>query len=128
MALYFKTKRLTANDYKTFEELIKLFEDVFEEVNVVIPKQSYLEDLLNKKDFVVFVATLNDKVVGGLTAYELKKYYSESSEIFIYDIAIDREHQRKGVGKMLLSGLNEYCAEKGIKEIFVLHLSDCTQF
>ena len=47
-------------------------------------------------------------------------YYSENSEIFIYDLAVKPEYQRMGVGKSLIHKLKEYCVENGIVEFFVL--------
>ncbi|MGI9404951.1 MAG: hypothetical protein ACR2O4_01155 [Hyphomicrobiaceae bacterium] len=37
------------------------------------------------------------QVIGGLVAYELKKFEQERSEIYIYDLAVAAEHRRKGV-------------------------------
>ena len=115
----FKITQLSSNDLNFLKELILLFIDVFEEKQIAIPSNDYLEELLKKKNFVVFIATINDQVIGGLTAYELTKYYSENPELFIYDIAIKQEYQRRGVGKMLLESTKKYCLEKGITEIFV---------
>ncbi|MGZ4056837.1 MAG: N-acetyltransferase family protein [Bacteroidia bacterium] len=115
----FKIKCLTSNDIDLFKELIELFISVFEEEDASLPDQNYLEGLLKKTDFLVFVAMNNKQIVGGLTAFELPKYYSKSSELFIYDIAVKPGHQRKGLGKMLLEHTIKYCQEKGINEIFV---------
>ncbi|MGZ4035858.1 MAG: GNAT family N-acetyltransferase [Bacteroidia bacterium] len=115
----FKIKCLTSNDIDLFKELIELFISVFEEEDASLPDQNYLEGLLKKTDFLVFVAMDNKQIVGGLTAFELSKYYSKSSELFIYDIAVKPGHQRKGLGKMLLEHTIKYCQEKGINEIFV---------
>jgi aminoglycoside 3-N-acetyltransferase I len=54
-----------------------------------------------------------------LTAYELAGYYSETSEIFIYDIAVNPAFQQKGLGKQLLLSLKEYATQKNISAIFV---------
>ncbi len=47
-------------------------------------------------------------------------YYSNSSEIFLYDLAVKPEYQRMGIGKGLLQSLKEYCLKNGIKEFFVM--------
>jgi aminoglycoside 3-N-acetyltransferase I len=114
-----KIKRLSLSDIDLFKELIRLFINVFEEEDASVPDDNYLERLLTKADFLVFVAMDNKQIVAGLTAFELSKYYSKSSELFIYDIAVKPEHQRKGLGKMLLEHTKKYCREKGINEIFV---------
>lgn len=44
---------------------------------------------------------------------------SESAEIFIYDIAVHEEHQRKGIGRRLVLPLRERAAAHGVEEIVV---------
>jgi aminoglycoside 3-N-acetyltransferase I len=36
-------------------------------------------------------------VVGGIAAYELKKFEQERSEIYIYDLAVASEHRREAL-------------------------------
>ncbi len=72
----FKISRIQENDVQRFIELIKLLNQVFEEPNRVAPEKQ-LKGLLNKPDFHAFVATRGGKVIGGLTAYEMKGYYTE---------------------------------------------------
>jgi len=50
--------------------------------------------------FIVIVARtgpLSNEVVGGLAAYELQKFERDRREIHIYDLAVAKEHRRKGV-------------------------------
>ncbi|MEO6454321.1 MAG: GNAT family N-acetyltransferase [Ginsengibacter sp.] len=115
----FQVKRLGKHDAKIFHKLIRLFQEVFEEKAFLNVGESYLARLLEKNDFIVYVIISGSEIVGGLTAYELATYYSEDSEIFIYDIAIKVEFQRQGLGKHLISSLKKHCAQKGIKEMFV---------
>ena len=112
-------KKLGNHEIDKFKELIRLFEDVFEMENFEMPDENYLEQLLEKDSFFVFVALLQDKVVGGLTSYTLQQYYSKLPLVYIYDLAVKTEFQRKGIGKMLISGLTNYCREIGIEEVFV---------
>ncbi|MDN5217013.1 GNAT family N-acetyltransferase [Fulvivirgaceae bacterium BMA12] len=112
-------KQLTKHDLTDFQQLVVLFMEVFEHEGNTIPGAPYLKRLLARDDFIAFVVKIDDTVVGGLTAYELRKYYSEISEIFIYDIAVQPKFQRKGLGKRLLSALRDYCGTSKINEIFV---------
>jgi len=116
----FEIKQLTENDLSTFTSLIDLFNTVFEEEHPSIGSTTNSLKLLNNKNFIALVALVGTEVVGGLTAYELPKYYSDSSEIFIYDLAVRPEYQRMGIGKGLIQSLKEYCIEHGIKELFVM--------
>jgi aminoglycoside 3-N-acetyltransferase I len=113
-------RQLAAEDLSTFHLLIDLFNLVFEEENPTVGSEAGLLRLLNRNDFIVIVAIDENKVVGGLTAYELPMYYSDSSEIFLYDLAVQPEYQRMGVGKGLLQSLKKHCLEHGIKEFFVM--------
>ena len=112
--------KLNHNDIDKFIELIRVFEEVFEMKNLTIPDEKYLIKLLAKEDFFSFVAVLENKVVGGLTTYTLKQYYSIAPLVFIYDIAVKTEVQRQGVGKLLISSLSGYCKDNGYEEMFVL--------
>lgn len=114
-----ETRKLSQNDLKQFIELISVFEDVFEMKNFQMPNQSYLQSLLDRDDFFVFVSILEGRVVGGLTAYLLRQYYSEKPLVYIYDLAVQTYLQRKGIGKSLIASINSYCKEKGMEEVFV---------
>ena len=111
--------KLDSENIKHFIELIRVFEDVFEMKNFVMPDAEYLLQLLKKDIFHVFVASSNNKVVGGLTAYMLPAYYLKSPSIYIYDLAVKTEFQRKGIGTMLISNINTYCKSIGVEEVFV---------
>lgn len=112
-------KKLTKGDDEYFIDLILLFEDVFEMQNFKIPTREYLRKLLSKENFFVFVALLENKVIGGLTAYTLDQYYSTKPLVYIFDLAVKREFQRQGIGKNLISTINAYCKEAGVEEVFV---------
>lgn len=111
--------KLTDKDLDKFMELIRLFEEVFEMENFSMPHPDYLQQQLTKSGFFVFVAMLNNKVVGGLTAYTLHQYYSTSPIVYIYDLAVKPSFQRQGIGKLLISAINTYCKELGMEEVFL---------
>jgi ribosomal protein S18 acetylase RimI-like enzyme len=114
-----KLKKLEIEDVSLFVQLIKVFELEFETEDLQIPNTDYLRRLLENKNFYVFVAVLNNMVVGGLTAYQLQQYYSTSPIVYIYDVAVQKEFQRQGIGKELMSKFLIYCREIGIEEVFV---------
>src|SRR4026209_1719560 len=112
-------KRLTKEDLSDFTSLINLFNLVFEEESKIGSEANSLR-LLNNDGFIAIVAIAENEVVGGLTAYELPMYYSDSSEIFLYDLAVKPEYQRKGIGKGLIQSLKAHCLQQGIKVFFVM--------
>jgi len=112
-------KKLDNRGIDKFKDLIRLFENVFEMKNFEMPDENYLQQLLEKDSFFVFVALSHDEVVGGLTSYTLQQYYSKLPLVYIYDLAVKTEFQRQGIGKMLISGITNYCKGIGIEEVFV---------
>lgn len=112
-------KKLTSANLAEFNEVIRLFEDVFEMKDFKIPEQNHLQALLEKDDFYVFAAFFGNRIVGALTAYTLIQYYSVRPLVYIYDLAVKTEFQRQGIGKNLIAAITNYCRETGIEEVFV---------
>jgi aminoglycoside 3-N-acetyltransferase I len=115
----FQIEYLTKELVADFEALVNLFNMVFEEESK-IGSEVHLLNLLSRENFIALAALTENEVVGGLTAYELPMYYSDSSEIFLYDLAVKPEYQRMGIGKGLLQALKDHCRENEIKEFFVM--------
>lgn len=59
------------------------------------------------------------KSIGGIAAYELKKFEQERSEIYIYDLAVVAAHRREGVATALIKELKKIAAARGAYVIFV---------
>lgn len=112
-------KKLSSTDLAQFQDLIRLFEDVFEMQNFQMPDASYLQQLLDKPEFYVFIAIAENQVVGGLTAYTLQQYYATKPLVYIYDLAVATAFQRRGIGKKLIAGIITYCKAIGVEEVFV---------
>ena len=100
-------KRLEKEDLVVFEKLIQLFHEVFKSSWTASAKPSYLHGMLEQTTFIAIAALCKNEVIGGLTAHELPMYYKESSEIFIYDLAVSPDFRRKGTGKQLISALKK---------------------
>jgi aminoglycoside 3-N-acetyltransferase I len=83
------------------------------------PSKEYLQQLLGSDTFIALVALKNGEVVGGLAAYELKKFEQERSEIYIYDLAVAKAHRRQGIATALIEKLKELAATRGAYVIFV---------
>lgn len=80
---------------------------------------TYIEGLLRRPDFWVISASVNDEVVGGLTAHTLPMTRSESEEVFLYDIAVLERFRRVGAGRMMIDCLRASALDVGIGVVFV---------
>lgn len=111
-------KRLKAGDRAAAKVLFTLMVEVFEEGTGEL-SDGYIDQLLGREDFWAIAAFVGDDIVGGITAHTLPMTRAQSSEIFIYDIAVRREHQRKGIGRRLIEELRAQAADMGIQDLFV---------
>ncbi|HSE61648.1 MAG TPA: GNAT family N-acetyltransferase [Candidatus Saccharimonadales bacterium] len=114
--------RLT-NQVEKMVELNRLFADVFED-NVYkdpskMPSHDYLQSWLRNPDNVALVAQEGDNVVGGIVAYTLHKFEQERSEIYIYDLAVSRNQQRRGVGRQLVAEVCKIAKRQDSWTVFV---------
>lgn len=112
------TKRMTVDDRALARRTFQLMAEVFEEASTALSDR-YLDELLLRSDFWAFAALYGDEVVGGITAHTLPMTRTEASEVFIYDIAVHAAHQRRGIGRGLVSALREGAASVGIHDVFV---------
>ncbi len=83
------------------------------------PSQTYMEDLLASNYFIAIAALERGKVVGGLAAYELKKFEQKRSEIYIYDLAVAASHRRQGIATAMVQELRGIGFARGAYVIFV---------
>jgi aminoglycoside 3-N-acetyltransferase I len=104
---------------------LTLMAEVFEEPSASLSDQ-YLMALLARGDFWVLAAVEHGTAIGGVTAHALPMTRSEATELFIYDLAVHPDHQRKGVGRRLVKTLCTLAAAEGITASFVQADNDDT--
>lgn len=116
--LGFEVRRLGSEDVELGRETLRLmaavFEEPFEELST-----DYVTSLLARPDFWLLVALRDGVPMGGVTAHALPMTRNESTELFIYDLAVDAAEQRRGVGRALVEALRSQAAEAGIHVTFV---------
>lgn len=98
----------------TFGMMSEVFEHEGEPVSL-----GYARRLLARTDFWALVAVDGDEVIGGLTAHALPMTRDETTELFIYDIAVRTDRQRRGVGRALMNELFTLGTAAGIGVYFV---------
>ena len=102
--------------------LLTMFGEAFEDMDTYtkkVPSEAYLTRLLSDNSFIALAAVKDEVIVGGIAAYELKKFEQERSEIYIYDLAVAAGHRREGVATALIEKLKDISAGRGAYVIFV---------
>ena len=114
--------QLTPDDVALMEALSATFGEAFDEVGTYggnRPGAAYLQRLLGSDYFIALTASKSGEVVGGIAAYELKKFEQQRSEIYIYDLAVAAAHRREGIATALIQELKQIAAARGAYVIFV---------
>ena len=118
----YKYQQLCVEDVQPLKQLLKVFGEAFGDMNAyrsAVPRDEYLRALLARRDSIALVAVADDKVVGGLAAYVLEKFEQERRELYIYDLAVQRQHRRRGIAKQLINELRHIARDRGIYVIYV---------
>lgn len=122
-----KLKVLKSSDVELMHSLINCFAEVFDEKETYLgnkPDDAYLTELLDERTFIALVALDDDEVVGGLVAYEFKKFEQHRSEICIYDLAVYEAYQRQGVASSLIEYIKQIAKERGAWFVYIHADSD----
>jgi aminoglycoside 3-N-acetyltransferase I len=115
-------KLLGPEDSGIMHAMLAMFGEAFGETETygdARPGDGYLKRLLGSDMFIALAAVRDGAVVGGLAAYELKKFERERSEIYIYDLAVAEAHRRTGIATALIEELKTIAAKRGAYLIFV---------
>jgi aminoglycoside 3-N-acetyltransferase I len=115
-------RELGSGDVELVRGLLVMLGEAFEDVDTYTraqPSQDYLKELLRSDHFIALAALQDGAVIGGLAAYELKKFERERSEIYIYDLAVAAHHRRRGIATSLITHLKTIAKARGAYVIFV---------
>ncbi len=118
----YTVRQLGQDDLDLMNALLLTFGSAFNDTETYAgkrPSADYTRQLLASDYFIALVALKDKEVIGGIAAYELKKFERERSEIYLYDLAVDEKHRRKGVAIALIQELRKIGAARGAWVIFV---------
>jgi aminoglycoside 3-N-acetyltransferase I len=86
-----------------------------EETPDLAAARAYLADDRN----VFLMAYEGSEAVGFLRGTELGQLRSRRKQMFLYEIGVDENLRRRGIGKALVTSLLRDCRELGFEEVFV---------
>jgi len=77
--------------------------------------RSYLADTRN----ILLFAFEGSEALGFLWGTELLQLSSRRKQMFLYEIGVDEDFRRHGIGKALITTLLRDCRDRGFAEVFV---------
>jgi aminoglycoside 3-N-acetyltransferase I len=113
---------LSPDDVALMKQMSAMFGQAFNEPEAYAgarPSEAYLRRLLGGDSFIAVAALHGADVVGGLAAYQLRKFEQERSEIYIYDLAVAAQYRRRGIATALIQELKIIAAARGAYVIYV---------
>ena len=112
-------RRLVSGDRELARATFAMMADVFEERGRPLP-DDYVDGLMDRADFWAFAAIDDDDMpIGGITAHVLPMTRSPSRELFVYDVAVREDRQRRGIGRAMLVALVAEAGTAGMASVFV---------
>ena len=115
-------RTLTGDDVAAMRAMLGMFGAAFDEQGTYTAKQpddSYLKHLLASDTFVAIAAFAGPNVIGGIAGYALPKFEQPRTELYIYDLAVNEAHRRRGVATSMIEELKMVATARGMYVIFV---------
>ena len=113
--------RLGPADDDRLDQLNRFFARAFPDPDILdcsgASHRQRAEWLANEQN-VALVALHDGAIVGGLVAYRLDKIEGRR-EFYIYDLAVDEAHRRKGIATELISLLRDLARDAGAWAVYV---------
>lgn len=122
LQMTYQIQTLRPDDVALMRALSRFFGEVFGDAATYSKQQpgdDYLLRLLGSDTFIALAALQDGKVVGGLAAYELRKFEQARSEIYIYDLGVAASCRRQGIATALIAELQGIAADRGAWVVFV---------
>jgi len=118
----FRIQVLLRDDVDVMRAMLAMFGEAFTERETYThaqPDDAYLKNLLSSETFIAVAAVAGQAVVGGLAAYLLPKFEQARAEIYIYDLAVESSHRRRGIATAMIEELKKLARVRGAYVIYV---------
>ena len=112
---------------KDKKAVLKVLDQLGEEIKKLNPSYSFesaqkvggkiFEDIVRRKDCLIFVAEDNTSIVGVATLYILPNIRHGWYRGHVEDFIVSKKERGKGVGTALFHEVKKYCKNNGIKVI-----------
>lgn len=118
----YSVSTLSSENLGEMRAMLAMFGEAFDDratYTQAQPDDAYLKQLLSSGSFIAVAASSEAKVVGGLAAYVLPKFEQARTEVYIYDLAVDAAHRRRGIATAMIEELKRVSRAIGAYVIYV---------
>lgn len=74
-------------------------------------------EAINKNSSNIYIAEKNGQILGYIELKEWVDYFTREKQGYISAVAVSKDFEGKGVGAFLLEKAEEWCKQKGYKEL-----------
>lgn len=81
--------------------------------------KTFLKALLEKKESVVYIASINGKAIGFTQLFPLFSSVSMEPMYLLNDLYVDSNHRNKGIGEALIDRAKQLCKDENQKGLAI---------
>ncbi|HEX9988194.1 MAG TPA: GNAT family N-acetyltransferase [Chloroflexia bacterium] len=111
-------RRLQGSDYALLASAIQALIPE-EERDGGVASAAHLKRALENTACYFIVCLLDSNPVGYLSAFGFPAIDNDCSQVYLYDIVVDEQHRRKGIGSRMIEELKGQCKQDGADHIWV---------
>ena len=108
-------RRLVEKDLESLAKLYKQFWSVESDQKMMKGK---FQELNNNPKYIILCATINKDVVGSIMGIICDELYGQCRPFLIMeDLIVDKPYRKKGIGKALMTELENFAVDNGCTQI-----------
>ncbi|WP_317045765.1 GNAT family N-acetyltransferase [Hanstruepera ponticola] len=112
-------KQATIKDLDTVAPLFDAYRVFYKEASNLADVKAFLTQRLNINDSIIYLAQINNQVVGFTQLYPLFSSVSLQPILLLNDLYVDRNYRNKGIGEALISKAKAYCKDHKLKGLSI---------
>ena len=119
-------RKLEKKDYKQFVDLLNEFRPIGMDISQDIFNNIYNEILKNS---IIYVIEKDEELIGSAKLIIEQKFIHKLAKYgYVEDVIVKKKYRGKGVGKMLVKEIVDYCKENNFYKIILTCNKDLVSF